>query len=430
MAFVAFALPVSSAFPAPVSAQDAAAPGLTLKAVYDLAWERSPRLVGAQLATEASWSRVSQAGALADPEFMIGVSNLELPSFSATMPMSMAPAMALSQAFPFPGKRGLRTEIAEGETRTAEHLEMETWFAVRRQAGRAFFDLYQAEEQIRVQERAREFLRSAEVVANARYASGTAGQTDVLRASVAVARIDGELRRLEAYRAAAAARLNGILDRPADTPVPPVVPGQVVGLDASRDSLRAWAASTRPLLLAATSEVERSRAVIELSEKGIWPDLKVAVQYGLGPDFDGRTHMGGASVGLNIPLYAGRKQRAAEDEARAEAGVAQARLNEARAMVEGEIGRLLAELERARELVGLYDAEILPQARATVESALSSYRSGGVDFLTLLDAEVALTRFEAELAVLVAEYGAALSDLEATVGRPLPTTNTPLREGS
>ena len=81
-------------------------------------------------------------------------------------------------------------------------------------------------------------------------------------------------------------------------------------------------------------------------------------------------------------------------------------------------------------MVGLYDAEILPQARATVESALSSYRSGGVDFLTLLDAEVALTRFEAELAVLVAEYGAALSDLEATVGRPLPTTNTPLREGS
>ena len=78
----------------------------------------------------------------------------------------------------------------------------------------------EAEELLRVQERARDFLRSTEVVANALYASGTVGQTDVLRASVAVARVDGEIRRLQAQRAGAVARLNGVLDRPADTPVP------------------------------------------------------------------------------------------------------------------------------------------------------------------------------------------------------------------
>jgi outer membrane protein TolC len=403
---------------------------LTLQAVYDLALERSPRLKAAGQERLASESRVSQAGALDDPEFSIGVSNLELPSFSASMPMSMAPAMGLSQAFPFPGKRGIRTRIAEEATRTAVHMETETWYAVRNDVARAFFQLLEAEEQIRVQQRARELLTSTEVVANALYASGVVAQTDVLRASVAVARIDGELRRLAARRDGAAARLNALLDRPADTPVPSVAPGQVMELEASRDSLRSWAAAHRPLVLAARSEVDRAHAVVELAEKGTWPDLKVAVQYAQRPDADGRTHMGGASVGLNIPLYAGRKQRAHEDEARAEVGAALARMNEVTASVDGEIGRLLAELDRAQELVTLYEDEILPQARGTVESALSSYRSGAVEFLTLLDAELALTRFEAELAVLVSEYGAALSALEATVGRTLPTSGIPLWEGS
>ena len=92
--------------------------------------------------------------------------------------------------------------------------------------------------------------------------------------------------------------------------------------------------------------------------------------------------------------------------------------------LEGDLARILADLERARALLELYQADILPQARATVESALSSYRAGSVDFLTLLDAELALVRFEAEAVGLLSDYGIAVAELEATLGQHIDSPRT------
>lgn len=108
--------------------------------------------------------------------------------------------------------------------------------------------------------------------------------------------------------------------------------------------------------------------------------------------------------------------------------MARAELDGLRAEVDARIGELLAELERSRRLIRLYRDEILPQARITVESALSSYRVGSVDFMTLVDAEMMVNRYEGELHVLLADYGKAVAGLEAAVGRPLPPTPETMAE--
>ena len=41
-----------------------------------------------------------------------------------------------------------------------------------------------------------------------------------------------------------------------------------------------------------------------------------------------------------------------------------------------------------------------------MESSLSSYRVGGVDFMALIDAQMAVNRFEGEYFDLLASYGA------------------------
>jgi outer membrane protein TolC len=140
--------------------------------------------------------------------------------------------------------------------------------------------------------------------------------------------------------------------------------------------------------------------------------------------------MGGASVGFSIPLYAGRRQKKTRDEAAALESVARARFDQSFAMVDAQIGAVLADLNKARTLIRLYREEILSQARATVESSLSSYRVGAVDFLTLLDAQMALNRFEGEYFSLVAAYGRDIAALEKTIGRALPVTEQLLLEDS
>jgi outer membrane protein TolC len=105
----------------------------------------------------------------------------------------------------------------------------------------------------------------------------------------------------------------------------------------------------------------------------------------------------------------------------AEAGVRGALAEEAgaRLVVESELRALLAELDRAGSLLVLYRDEILPTARANVTSSLASYRVGETDFATLVDAQLAVDRYEQDFEQLVADYGSAVERIEAAIGGPL-----------
>ncbi len=138
--------------------------------------------------------------------------------------------------------------------------------------------------------------------------------------------------------------------------------------------------------------------------------------------------MGSVVAGFTLPIFAGRRQLPARDEAAAEERMAQADLSSARAEIDAGIDELLADLDQARALVDLYRDEILPESRATVESALSSYRVGAVDFLTLVDAQMTVNRYEGEFYQLIADYGKGVAGLESIVGRPLPRADELIAE--
>ena len=84
-----------------------------------------------------------------------------------------------------------------------------------------------------------------------------------------------------------------------------------------------------------------------------------------------------------------------------------------------QLTELRAEAERARNLSGLYANAVLPQARAAVESALSAYRVGRVDYMTLVTNQMTVNRYEIESVRLAADYHRALARLEALVGTDL-----------
>ena len=348
--------------------------------------------------------------------------NVGLPDFNADMPASMAPSVQLMQRVPFPGKLGLQGDIADAGRRMAESGSDETWWTVRQQTADLFYDLYSLDGRLAVMRETLELLESFRTVARAMYASGRSPQSDVLRADVEVVRVEGEIHIMEAMRRATAARVNGLLDRRADTPVLTPELGPLPASVPNADTLEAWAWESRPLLERSRVALERSERTIELARRQIWPDLTVGLTYGQRDRGAGTERMGSALVGFSLPLHAGRRQYAAREQAEALRRMAEAELSGTRIEVEARIGVLLAELESARTLIALYGGDILPEARATVESALSSYRVGAVDFMTLVDAEMAVNRFETDLVDLFADYGRAVAGLESSLGRTLPRT--------
>ena len=186
--------------------------------------------------------------------------------------------------------------------------------------------------------------------------------------------------------------------------------------------------ASRPFLSQGRQGVEQARGRVALAHRELWPDVTVGLAYGQRPGAMGTERMGSAMVGFSLPVFASRRQYAMRDEATAMERMAEAELGSREAEVGARVGELLAEMDRARSLTFLYRDEVLPQARATVESALSSYRVGHVDFMTLVDAQMTVNQYQGELFQLLADYGKALAALESTVGRPMPDSGEILAE--
>ena len=393
---------------------------LRLEALLGEILQENPRLQAMRAGAEAAGLRRPAASTLPDPMLQLGVMNLGLPDLSADMPSSMAPSVQLMQMVPFPGKLGLMGDIAALEEARAHSSVEEMEWEMRSMASGMFYEIYALDRRIGVMKETLALLRDFQQVAKAMYVSGMGRQADVLRAQVEVARMDGELRSMSAMRTAMSARVNGLRDRPADTSVPTPALGGLPATLPSGDTLVAWARESRPYLAEGRQAVDQARSRGELARREIWPDLTVGVAYGQRGSEMGTERMGSAMVGFSLPIFAGRRQHAMRDEAMAMERMASAELVGREAEVGARVEELLAEADRTRSLTELYRHDILPEARATVASALSSYRVGAVDFMTLVDAQMNLNRFEGEFHQLIADYGKAVAALESTVGRGLP----------
>jgi outer membrane protein, heavy metal efflux system len=409
----------------PLVAQEHA---LTLAEVYETGRERNPMLHAARAAAEAVAAQEPSAALPPDPEVQIGVMNASLPGLGTDMPGSMLPSVQAMQMVPFPGKLRLSSRIAGQSTAIARTEVDETWWEVRATAAMAFYEVYQADRQIAVMEETLEWLRQFDEVATAMYSVGGGRQSDVLRAGVAVARMRADIARMRAMRTSAVARLNAVLDRPAETPVDAVILAPLPREIPTADVLQSWADDNRPLLQAGRMGVEQARSRMALARRELWPDLTVGVQYGQRPGEMGTERMGSLMLGFSVPVFAGQRQMQMRREAAAMEQMASAELVAARAGVDGRIAALLAEMDRSRTLIELFRTEVLPQAEANVASAFSSYRVGRVDFMTLLDAQMTVNEYQQELHVMLAEYGRSLAELEMEIGRELPVSTETIRE--
>jgi outer membrane protein TolC len=290
---------------------------------------------------------------------------------------------------------------------------------LRTQAAMAFYDLYATDRGLEVRRKTLRILQDVETTAESMYRLGEGRQADVLRAQVEIAKMAEDTIRMQAMREALAAKLNALLDRDASgvfgEPALPRMPDSVPA--------RAWldsiALRDRPMIRAGLNDVHAAESSEQLARKEIWPDLQIGVQYAQQSGDMGTEHMGSLMFGASIPVFARDRQLRMRDEAAAMRQMALSELAATRAETRGRIGEAYANLTASRNLAQLFRTTVLPQAEATVESALVAYRAGSVDFATLLDDRMTVNKYQQELYALEADQGKAWAELEMLIGREL-----------
>jgi outer membrane protein TolC len=405
----------------PATGQDGASASastdtLRLADALELVRRANPSLQAARLRVDAARERVPQAGAWSDPVLSFGFMNRPISDLGSTaQPMTMN-TIGLTQMVPWPGKLGFSEDragyLAQADSLDAEEIERDLVARVTS----LYYRLAYMDRALGIMEETRDLLRDFFEVSSARYAVGAGLQQDVLQAQVSVAQMTEDITVMEQDRLAMAARLNALLGRMATVPVGQLeLPAAESELPAV-DQLMALAAEQRPALRAAQQRVLAAEAGYRAARRQLYPDIMVNLSYGARPQFDDFVTL---MFGIRIPLFAGSRALPERREMEALQRVQEAEALDLYNDTFARLAELRAQAERARNLSRLYATSILPQAEAAVESALSAYRVGRIDYTTLVVNEMTVNRYQIESVRLIAEYHRAVAQVEALVGAPL-----------
>jgi cobalt-zinc-cadmium efflux system outer membrane protein len=398
-----------------VKAKPAAPAPVLLNDLVTKALEQNPEIKAMQRSFDMMRARVPQAKALPEPMLSYGYAgNAPLPPFDIQKgdPAS-ARTLSLTQELPFPGKLAIKGKMAnvaaEAEWWNYEQVRLNIVAEVKD----AYYDLYYIHKAIETITKNQDLLEKFAKIAEASYSVGKGIQQDVLKAQVEVSKLIDQLTVLEQREQTAEARLNSLLFRELETPVGKPEEIKPRDFTYSLTDLREMALTNYPLLKAQRRRIDREQYGVELAQKDFYPDFNIGFTYFNRP---GLPEMYAVNVGVKIPLYFWQKQRPAVAEATASAATEKQRLENATTLLFFRIKDRYLAATTAQRLVKLYGTTIIPQSSLSLESAISGYEVGKVDFLTLLDNLVTLLNYELSYYEQLSNEEKAIAALEPFVG--------------
>lgn len=400
-------LPFSTA----LSAQDplAGTESLTAPRLVEAVLAQNPGVEALRAAAEQATFQIGPAGALDDPTLTYSLA-------PETLDGRLNQRIEFSQTLPWPGTLELREDAARSQARAADQTLADLRLEAAASAAAGFAEWHFVHRALEINEANQALLIELREVAETRYATGRATQQDVLQAEVEHARLQDQALELVRTRDSVQARLNALLNRDPERPLPP--PAELPEPQAVPDfaALQQAALTSHPELERLQAERAASEAREGLAEKDFYPDFRVTTGYNSLWDEQEKRFTVGASI--NLPLDRS-KYRAALDAAQAGANRARWQLQDRRAQLLAELQRARAELAEARDVITLHEERLLPLARENLAAAETDYRAGAGDFLNVITAENQKLATELGLERARADYARRLAELERWTGAPL-----------
>ena len=378
---------------------------LGLTDVIRLANERRAEVQAARAQARAAEARPTIAGALEDP--MISPSLDHLPFMMGGADVSVT----IEQQIPLSGIRTHRRASALADLDRFRGETGRTTLDVGLQAANAFVMLQERRRTAALVTEQIAFARDVVTAANARYASGTAPQSDVLRAEVEVARLEAFAKALVSDVRSAEAMLNTSLAQDADLPVPALMPLAFPQPVPSWPTIKT-ALTSRPELAAGRAEIARADADVQVMRDMFRPMATIRT----GPAYtmaEGRGWM--AMVGVSLPIWRG-KLRAGVAEAQAMRAMSEADLQAMTRMIEGDAAVAVHQLQAARDRQAALTSDVLPRARMVIEPAVTGYASGQLPLVSVIEAVQALWLVQSDLIAADTELGLAWARLGRAIG--------------
>ena len=416
--------PVRASAPGDAPAE-AAAP-ITVEDAVATALAANPQIHSAVRRLTLAQSRTATARSLEDP--MLMVRDWDTP-LRQPWDLNQAQTMfSIQQTFVSRQRRDLRARIAGDDAEIAasdlELLRQEVAAEVRK----ACADLRREAEEMRLHYRQSSLLKEALAAALAQYTTGRVPQADVLRAQMAVTRLDEHLIELEEERDRARAELNTLMGRPSDEAVEIAGDYAAIVEMPPLEDLERLAIEHRPELAALRKGIGKSQDQAQATRLAMKPDFTVALGYMLMPTGSAARNAYMAELTMNLPGLNRERHEGEAKQADAAIAVAQADLEARTAAVFLDVREAEIAIKAAEKRTKVYRNTLLPQAEAAFKAATAAYQNNHAEFSSLIESQNLLLNIQTALYNASSARDAGMADLERAIGTALPDTSGPERK--
>lgn len=354
-----------------------------LQALLSEALDKNPDLSRAKALVEAEKERIPQAKALPDPSLSLGIQNDSFKKIEVGRMETSFYQVMLTQPLPWPGKRGLRGEIAGIGAEISKVAVDRTFLSLQADVKRAYFGLLLVRGQLQLLKDQAIFLENARAITQTRYEVGQGSQADLLRAQLEQNRLEQTRFSLQAGERVFVSELNRLRGFTEDIPIPTTASLEGVKFQAAPvGRLLARAEEQSPELQAARLGVKQAERSLDLSKLDRHPDF--AVSAGLMPR-GSLEPMWQAGVSISLPLWSKQKQQraVAEQDWRRKSQGSEA--EGVKNLVDQRTRERAAQLDAALGTIRIYRDGLLVQSEASFHATLAQYEAGRMPFLSVLE---------------------------------------------
>jgi outer membrane protein, heavy metal efflux system len=398
---------------------------ISLREVTSVVLANNPAIQQALKKWGAAKARVTQEGAWDD----LRVSgNSRAARFVDVAPNAFTDQMvSVEQIIPVTGKNLLRARVAAADAVAAFEQARREQLDVLAKTRASYFRLANGYAQLELNRKNLVSLRQIAEVSRSRYEVGKANAAEPLAGEVEASKLLESEQDILRNISAEQSQLNVLMNRDAFAALGWPEETRITSFDASMDDARALMLASRPEIKIAQAKIDMEKSRVDLSRRNWIPDPAIKVEAQRYNDSRQAASEVDAGVSFTVPWINPRKYSAAVREAKENLAAAQHGFERTNTESLGLLRDALQKVHTAKHHADLFRDKLVPQARQAFEANQFSYETGKASFLEWITAQRNLRDLEAMGRQHIADYYAALAELEAVVGADLnlfPSTKT------
>jgi cobalt-zinc-cadmium efflux system outer membrane protein len=390
---------------------------ISLREVTSLVLANNPAIQQSLRKWSAAKARITQEAAWDD--LRVGGSS-RAARFVDVAPNAFTDQIAsVEQIIPLTGKNLVRARIAAADAVAAFEQARREQLDVLAKARASYFRLMNAHAQLELNRKNLVSLRQIAEVSRSRYEVGKANAAEPLAGEVEASKLLESEQDILRNISSEQSQLNVLMNRDAFAPLGQPEETQIKSLHISMEQSRELAVANRPEIKIAQAKIDMEKSRLGLARRNWIPDPAIKVEAQRYNDSGQAASEVDAGVSFTVPWINPGKYSAAVREAKENLAAAQHEFERTNAESLGALRDVLEKVHTTKHHVDLFREKLVPQARQAFEANQFAYETGKASFLEWITAQRNLRDLEAMSQQHIADYHAALAELEAVIGTDL-----------